>query len=118
MKGFLSPKEIEILREAHYSSFGRKQADRIKSILLWNKGLSFIQVAGILMLDDTTIRRYQKEFKKTGADGLLECRSHGSVGFLSAKQEQALTRHLKSKIYQTVKQVVFHVTLHYGKTYT
>ena len=118
MQGFLTARKIEILQEAHYSSFGRKQADRIKSILLLNKGLSFIQVAEILMLDGTTIRRYQKEFKKTGIDGLLECRSHGSVGFLTDKQEKQLTRHLKKNIYKTGKEVVSYVMLTYGKTYS
>ncbi len=118
MKGFLSPKEIEILQEAHYSSFSRKQADRIKAILFLNQGFSYKETAKLLLLDDTTIRRYQKEFEKEGVDGLLECRYLGSSGFLTDKEERALTMHLKKNIYQTVKQVVSHVKDTYAKTYS
>lgn len=118
MKGFLTAKEIEILQESHYSSFARKQADRIKAILFLNQGFSYEETAKLLMLDATTIRRYHKEFEKTGIDGLLECRYQGSIGFLSDKQERALIKHLRKNIYQTVKEVVSYVKLKYAKTYS
>jgi transposase len=118
MKGFLSTKEIEILQESHYSSFTRKQADRIKSILFLNQGFSYEETAKLLMLDTTTIRRYQKEFEKEGLDGLLECKYQGSSGFLSDKQERALIKHLRKNIYKTVKEVVSYVTLKYAQTYS
>jgi hypothetical protein len=35
------------------------------------------------MLDETTIRRYEKEYKKSGIDGLLEDHYQGSNGLLS-----------------------------------
>ena len=118
MKDFLTAREIMILQEAHHSCRFRKSADRIKSILLLNKGLSFIQVAEILMLDDITIRRYEKEFRKKGIDGLLEYHYQGSVGNLTTEQEAALKEHLRSNIYQTVKAVIVYVEKTYGVSYS
>lgn len=105
MKDFLTAQEIIVLREAHYDSRFRKQADRIKSILLLNQGYSYLNISRILMLDETTIRRYEKEYKQRGVDGLLEDRYSGSKTFLSKEQEKELTIELKNHIYQTIKAV-------------
>ena len=82
MKDFLLPEEIDILTEKHHDSAYRKRADRIKTILFLNLGFSFEKTAKLLLLDDTTVRRYFKEFKEQGIDGLLEDHYHGSTGFL------------------------------------
>lgn len=103
MKDFLTAQEVLILKEAHHSARLRKSADRIKTILLLNQGFSYEQIAKLLLLDETTVWRYYKEYKQTGVDGLLERRYHGSNGFLTRLQEQELTTHLKEHIYQTVK---------------
>jgi len=118
MKGFLTSDQIGILREAHYSCRFRKSADRIKSILLLNEGFTYDEVGKILMLDDITIRRYEKQFEKVGVDGLIECRYFGSNGLLTKQQEIGLTAHLKHKTYQTVKEICFYVRKHYQKEYS
>jgi transposase len=95
MKDFLTAQEISILEEAHHSCRLRKSADRIKTILLLDEGYSYEKIAHILRLDDGTIRRYFKEFKTEGIDGLLEDHYHGSAGFLTSRQERELTLYLK-----------------------
>jgi transposase len=118
MKDFLTAQEVLILREAHHSSQFRKSADRIKAMLLLNEGLSYQQVAKILLLEKTTIRRYEKEYKKNGIDGLLENRYSGSVANLTKKQEVALEKHLRNNIYQTAKAVVAYVQKTYHISYS
>lgn len=118
MKNFLTTRGIEILEEAHHSCRLRKSADRIKTILLLDEGYSYETIAHILRLDDVTIRRYFKEFKTEGIDGLLEDHYHGSTGFLTTEQERQLTTHLKSAIFQTVKAVVSHAKKTYGQEYS
>ena len=118
MKGFLTNEQISILREAHYSCRYRKSADRIKAVLFLNEGFSYEQTAKLLMLNDTTIRRYEKEFEKVGVDGLIECRYFGSRGLLTKVQEIGLTTRLKNHTYQTVKEIVSYVKKHYRKTYS
>lgn len=118
MKDFLTVREVTILREAHYDSKYRKQADRIKSILLLNDGFLYKQVARILMLDEVTIRRYLKEFKQTGIDGLLEDHYSGSEAFLSAREQGELTLYLKDHTLKTVKEVVAYVRTVYQIEYS
>lgn len=118
MKDFLLPKEVGVLEEAHRAAQQKRAADRIKTILLLNEGYSYETIAHILRLDDTTARRYLKEFKEQGIDGLLEDHYHGSSGFLTTLQEQELTTHLKEHIYQTVKSVMVYVNTAYNKNYS
>jgi transposase len=118
MKNFLTAQEVIILQEAHHSARLRKSADRIKTILFLNNGFSYHETAKLLMLDKGTIRRYEKEYQKTGVDGLLEDHYHGSSGFLSIREERELTAHLKIHTYQTVKEVVSYVNKIYHKSYS
>lgn len=118
MKNFLTAREVIILQEAHHNTGLRKQADRIKSILLLNEGYSYLEIAKILMLDETTIRRYEKEFKKGGVDELLENNYSGSEAFLSVKQQEELTLHLKEHVYQTVKEITAYVQEYYQINYS
>ncbi|SRR5258708_523448 len=118
MGDFLTPDQIEVLQEAHRASLGRKQADRIKTILFLNEGFSYQQTAKLLMLDEITIRRYKKEFAKQGIDGLLENRYQGRDGFLTAMQEKELTEHLKLHTYQTVKAICAYVEETYQIVYS
>lgn len=118
MKGFLTDDQVGILREAHYSCRQKKSADRIKAILFLNEGFSYEQTAKLLMLNDITIRRYEKQFEKVGVDGLIECRYFGSRGILTKVQEIGLTTHLKHKTYQTVKEICSYVEKHYRKSYS
>jgi transposase len=114
MKGFLTVREISILEEAHRAAQRKKAADRIKTILLLNKGLSYTQIAEILMLDQTTARRYEHEYHQTGIDGLLEDHYQGSVGSLTDEQEQALTVYLKTNLQQTAKEAAAYIQKSYG----
>ena len=109
MKDFLTAKEIDILQVGHHIERFRRSADKIKASLLVHKGMTYSHIAEILMLDEGTIRRYEKAYKENGVDGLLESRYHGSTGFLSITEEETLTKHLQMHTYQTVKEVVGYV---------
>lgn len=114
----MTVQEVLILHEAHHDSRYRKNADRIKAILLLNEGYSYQQAAKILLLDDRTIRRYEKEYRKSGIDGLLQSRYHGSVGNLTTAQKELLREHLREKIYPTVKAITAYVSQTYHVDYS
>lgn len=118
MRDFLTAQEVVILKEAHHSARYRKSADRIKTILLLNNGLSYTQIAKILLLDETTTRRYEKEYKTSGVDGLLESRYHGSNGLLTSFEEQELTAYLRKNTMRTVQEVVIYVNKTYRASYS
>lgn len=118
MKNFLTVQEVIILQEAHHGSRLRKNADRIKAILFLNQGFSYEETARLLMLDETTIRRYKKEFEKGGVDELLENNYSGSEPYLSVQQQEKLTLYLKDNTLQTVKEAIAYVRDQYGAVYS
>jgi Winged helix-turn helix len=87
MTNFLTAQQVLILHEAHHSARFRKSVDRIKTILALNQGLTYKECAKLLLLDEITIRRYEKKFQKRGIDGLLESRYHGSIRNLTKQQK-------------------------------
>lgn len=118
MKDFLTAKEISVLEEAHRAAQRKREADRIKTILLLNEGFSYQTIAHILRLDDTTVRRYLKEFKTEGVDGLLEDHYSGSPASLTEKQQTELTVYLKANLHQTAKEIVLYIGKTYGVDYS
>jgi transposase len=118
MKNFLTSEEIEILTEAHHSCRLRKSADRIKAILLLNQGFTYFEIAKMLLLDDTTIRRYLHEFKELGIDGLLEDHYQGGEGILSEIEIRSLENHLWQHTYHTVSAICRYVSDTFGKDYS
>lgn len=118
MKDFLTAQEVTILQEAHHDTRFRKQADRIKTILFLNRGISYADTARLLLLDEATIRRYEKEYQQTGIDGLLELRYNGKLAWLTISQQQALTAHLREFTPQRVKEIVVYVEKTYGVVYS
>lgn len=118
MKDFLTVQEVSILKEAHRASDFRRNADRIKTILLLNQGFSFGEVSQILMLNDTTIRRYVLTFKEKGIDALLEDHYVGSVSKLTKEQEKELTVYLRVHTYRKVSQVLSYVKKTYAVVYS
>ena len=61
MKEFLSPEERKELRLQHRSEKDRRRGDRIKAILLSDKGWTFKMIAEALFLDEETISLYVSE---------------------------------------------------------
>lgn len=98
MKKFLTDKEETILEEAHRAAQHKKQADRIKAILLLNEGFSYEATAHILRLDDSTVRRYENEYQQSGIDGLLEDHYQGSDPLLTEEQHARLEAHLDERV--------------------
>jgi len=67
MSGFLKPYQVTAYKQMHalYRN-NQKKSDRIKAILLLNKGFSYEEIAEILLVDDTTVRRWHKIFSSKG----------------------------------------------------
>lgn len=118
MKGFLTEEQIGILRELHYSAQRKKSADRIKAVLFLNEGFTYEKTAELLMLDSVTVRRYEKQFKKIGIDGLLEFHYRGGLSRLTKDQERELDHHLEDTTYLTASSVIEHVKKQYNVTYS
>ena len=112
---FLSDKERVQLKFQHKRERDKRICDRIKAVLLYDKGWSIPAIAEALLLSDDTIRNHiieYKEFKK------LKPQSGGSMEKLSLKQSAQLEEHLQKHTYLYVKDIVVYVEATFGITYT
>jgi transposase len=115
---FLTDQQRASLITSHRVEKGRRHADRIKTILCLNDGMSYEEIAHVLLLDDSTIRDYERQYRMQGLDGLLFDMHGGGNAKLSRAQEQELDLHLQAHLYSTAAEVCEHVEKTYGVAYT
>ena len=118
VKDFLSRKEILILQEGHRASRQKRQADRIKTILLLNDGYSFAEISKILMLDDSALRRYHVEYLEGGIDGLLSDNYTGGRSYLSVQEQAELRNHIEKQLYIRARDICEFVKKKYRVEYS
>lgn len=120
MPGILTEREVLVLRKAHKQVRDKRLADRIKAIIMVHRGFTYPQIIAALLLDETTIRRYVKSFKREGLDGLLQFHYTGGQSRLTKLQELELKNHLAEgeHIYLTAKEVAGFVKSTYQVSYS
>ncbi len=121
MKDFLNTDQIQKLKQAHRESKKKKDiknTDKIKAILLLNDGYTFEEIAKILLLDDSSVRRYYEIYAEKNLKGLLETNYLGRSSYLSKKQLRKLKRHLKKYIYPDTKSIIEYIKETFNVTYT
>ena len=62
MSIILSAEQKDELKSLHKQECYRRHADRIKAILFLDLGLTYDDIARYLLLDDQTIRNYEKRY--------------------------------------------------------
>lgn len=112
---FLTDEERVQLRAQHKKERDKRICDRIKAVLLYDKGWSFSQIAEALLLSDDVIRHHIDEYK---ASKKLKPESGGSIEKLSTEQSTQLEQHLRCHIYLYVKDIIAHVQAIYGVKYS
>lgn len=118
MPDILTEDEILKLRLEHKKIKDKKLADRIKAILYLHYGMSYSQIARLLLLDEVTLRRYVKQYQEKGLGGLLEYRYRGSQTKLSLVQKQELREYLKTNTPRTALEVAKYVLEKYEINYS
>lgn len=114
----LSEEQILVLKQAHKVVREKKLADRIKAVLYLHYGLSYEQTAKLLMLDETTLRRYVTKFQEKGIDGLLEYRYVGGLSKLTHLQENEVREYLRQNTARTASEVAEYIKKQYEVLYT
>lgn len=99
----------------HKSERDKRVCDRIKAVLLYDKGYSYTEIAEILLLDDETIRRHIKEY---GESEKLMTHNGGSDTHLNEEQTLKLIAHLQEKMYLYVKDICVYVKKEFKKRYS
>ena len=118
MKNFLTPEEKEGLAEEHLTLREKRLADRIKCIILLDKGFVYSKIAEILMLDDSTIRRYEELYQEGGIEKLLEVNYKGYEGKLQCDQLEELKQHLRAQLMRSAEAVTAWIEEKFDVPYT
>ena len=114
MEKFLSIIQRHELLDEHKLEKNKKYADKIKAILWLDSGMSYAEVARLLFLDETTIRRFFKNYEEGGIEQLILENYIGGSTKLTMLQEQDLIQHLDSKIYLSTKDIIEYVQKTYA----
>lgn len=116
--GFLTEEERKAFRKRHSLERDLHLRDRIKVILALDKGYSYDEVAMIMLLDDTTIRRYEHSYKEGGIDRLLTLNYKDYVGKLSSPQIDELKQYLREHLMGSAKEIVAYIKERFDIEYT
>lgn len=111
----LSQDQIDDLRARHRKERDGRVRDRIKAVLLINKGYSYQQAAEILLLDDETVRRHIQEYIDSEK---LSNNNKGSESKLNQSQSMELIGYLQNYTFMNVKPIIEHVKEQYGIEYS
>ena len=112
---FLSDTERIQLKAQHKRERDGKVRDRIKAVLLYDKGWSIGTIAEALFLSEDAIREHITEYKDSKK---LKPENGGSTEKLSIEQSIQLEKHLHSHTYLYVKDIIVYVQSTWSITYS
>lgn len=118
IESFLKDKDIDVLTKSHKNCCDKKTADRIKAVLLINKGYSYLQIEEILLLDERTLSRLKKLYLEKGLIGLVSNNYLGGFFKLSDDQIKNLKDEIDSNLYSTAKEICNYVEKTFNVKYT
>jgi len=78
----LPDKELAELRAAHRSTRDKREADRIKAVVLLSTGWTAKAVAEVLQVDANTVRSHFQRYRQDGLEALGHTAFHGSAYLL------------------------------------
>ncbi len=117
MANFLLPDEITRLKLLHKKA-DKKQRDKIKAILLLDKGYQYGEIAEILLIDYTTVWRWYETYITGGTTELLKDFYLGGTCKLTEIQLTEFTEHLECTMYLTAKEICAFVKKTFKVKYT
>ena len=111
----LSTTEKKELKKRHRKERDGRVRDRIKAVLAYSDGYSYVEISRILLLDDETVRRHIEEYFH---EKKLKPQNGGSKCKLTDVESEKLIEHLAEATYLYVKDIVVYAKLEFGKKYS
>lgn len=115
MKSFLTDLQRQQLKTQHKRERDKRICDRIKAVLLYDKGWSRQQIAEALLLSEETVRIHINEFQSSCK---LKPENGGTFSKLSDQETQKILGHLEKHTYLYVKDIISYVKLQFNVLYT
>jgi transposase len=117
-KIILDKVELKNLEEMHRKLSEKKDADKVKAIILLSKGWSYPQIEEALLLDERTIHRYRNKYILGGVEDLLDNKYKGKFCKLSESEKKQLSKEFRKNIYPNAAAVCNFIKKRFGKRYT
>lgn len=115
MKIPLSTEQKIQLEEQHRAEHDSRIRDRIKAVLLNDRGWTYKQIAQALLIHETTVWGHLSDYLRAEK---LKPNSGGSRSKLATQQTEELIAHLEQHTYPSTKEIIEYITLTYGVSYT
>ena len=103
---FLNDEERGALRAQHKRERDKRVCDRIKAVLLYDRGWTPQQIAEALLISDQAVREHVEDYKISKK---LKPSNGGSEEKLSKGQSEQLEAHLQTHTYLYVKDIIAYV---------
>ncbi len=117
MKNSLKSHDRQQLEAAYRSVSDKRTATNINIILLLDDGYSSSETAGILRINDSTVRRHLDEFETKGLKDYIKNPFTGGVCKLESDQLQILENYLDTNLCETTDDIIKFVKEEFGVTY-
>lgn len=115
---FLSPYQRSELITFHHKERNARYADRIKTILWLDEGLTISEIAHLLFLNAKTPRYWEKVYHEQGLNALISDDYKPYTGKLTSEQKQELFLYLSKHLFLDVGPIIEHVKSEFGVTYS
>ena len=107
--------EKESLKSQHKAQRDKRICDRIKAVLLYDKGYTYEQIAEILLLTKEAVRQHVMSYS---IDDNLQPQNGGSISKLTVIEQQELTVYLETNNYVYAKDIADYIKKKYNTSYT
>ena len=107
--------EKESLKSQHKAQRDKRICDRIKAVLLYDKGYTYEQIAEILLLTKEAVRQHIMSYS---IDDNLQPQNGGSISKLTVIEQQELTVYLETNNYVYAKDIADYIKKKYNTSYT
>ena len=114
----LPAEKLAELRTAHRGTRDKREADRIKAVVLLATGWTAEEVAEVLQVDANTVRNHFKRYREGGIPALRDIAFRGSACSLDEEELALLDLHLQEHLYLSAKAIARWVEETFGVSYT
>ncbi len=115
---FLTAEELRVLEELARDGLAEHRlARRANALILLDRGMSYRQVAALLLLDDETVRGWRQVFEADGVDGLAGFNYGGRHAFLTTAQQGELKAWVTQTLPRSTREVGAWIEAKFGVSY-
>lgn len=116
--GFLKAEDLRALEELARDGLAEHRlARRANALILLDRGMSYRQVAAVLLLDDETVRGWRQLFEADGISGLTGLHYAGRKAFLTPAQEADLAAWVTQTLPRSTRAVGAWIEAKFGVRY-